>query len=261
MEYVSLEGLRLDGRRPRETRQMRCQMSVLPNADGSALFEAGNTKVLAAVYGPREAPIRSRSLHDRMLVQCEFSMASFSTGERRRRTKGDRKSVEIGLVIKQALETAMITELLPRSQVDVNIQVLQADGGVRAAAINAAVLAIADAGIPLRDTMAACAAGFLDNTPLLDLNYLEVRVFERGVGGGADESREGTTPVPFNAEQKKKTLMFALLPLPPALPLTPRHSDAQTNAFRGPRLLPSHVYAFSRPPPRRHLSAGGRRRP
>lgn len=206
MEYVSLEGLRLDGRRPRETRQMRCQMSVLPNADGSALFEAGNTKVLAAVYGPREAPIRSRSLHDRMLVQCEFSMASFSTGERRRRTKGDRKSVEIGLVIKQALETAMITELLPRSQVDVNIQVLQADGGVRAAAINAAVLAIADAGIPLRDTMAACAAGFLDNTPLLDLNYLEVRVFERGVGGGADESREGTTPVPFNAEQKKKHL-------------------------------------------------------
>ena len=175
MEYVSLEELRLDGRRPKETRQMRCQMSVLPNADGSAIFEAGNTKVLAAVYGPREAPMRSQSLHDRMVVQCEFSMASFSTGERRRRTKGDRKSVEIGLVIKQALETAMITELLPRSQVDVNIQVLQADGGVRAAAINAAVLAVADAGIPLRDTMAACAAGFLDNTPLLDLNYLEVR--------------------------------------------------------------------------------------
>ena len=245
MEYVSLEGLRLDGRRPKETRQMRCQMSVLPNADGSAMFEMGNTKVLAAVHGPRETPMRSQSLHDRMLVKCEFSMASFSTGERRRRTKGDRKSVEIGLVIKQALETAMITEvggggrrfthvppspplplsdpyrtiqypthhprahmphththtysthtragplhvaasasvddggprteLLPRSQVDVNIQVLQADGGVRAAAINAAVLAIADAGIPLRDTMAACAAGFLDNTPLLDLNYLEVR--------------------------------------------------------------------------------------
>jgi exosome complex component RRP41 len=116
MEYVSLEGLRLDGRRPKETRQIRCQMSVLPNADGSALFEAGNTKVLAAVYGPREAANRSQSLHDRALVQCEFSMASFATGERRRRTKGDRKSVEMGLVIKQALETAMITELLPRSQ-------------------------------------------------------------------------------------------------------------------------------------------------
>ena len=65
MEYVSLEGLRLDGRRPKETRRMRCEMSVLPNADGSAVFEAGNTKVLAAVYGPREAPMRSDALHDR----------------------------------------------------------------------------------------------------------------------------------------------------------------------------------------------------
>jgi hypothetical protein len=55
MEYVSLEGLRLDGRRPKEVRQTRCGLSVLPNADGSAMFEMGNTKVLAAVYGPREA--------------------------------------------------------------------------------------------------------------------------------------------------------------------------------------------------------------
>ena len=155
---------------------MRCEMSVLPNADGSAVFEAGNTKVLAAVYGPREAPMRSDALHDRALVRCEFSMASFSTGERRRRTKGDRKSVELSLVIKQALEAAVLTELMPRSQLDVNIQVLQADGGVRSAAINAAVLALADAGVPLRDTMAACSAGYLDGTPLLDAR-------EEGGGG------------------------------------------------------------------------------
>ena len=52
MEFVNLEGLRLDGRRPKETRRMRCAMTVLPAADGSATFEAGNTKVLAAAYGP-----------------------------------------------------------------------------------------------------------------------------------------------------------------------------------------------------------------
>lgn len=187
MEYVSLEGLRLDGRRPKETRRMRCEMSVLPNADGSAVFEAGNTKVLAAVYGPREAPMRSDALHDRALVRCEFSMASFSTGERRRRTKGDRKSVELSLVIKQALDAAVLTELMPRSQLDVNIQVLQADGGVRSAAINAAVLALADAGVPLRDTMAACSAGYLDGTPLLDINYAEE-------GGGGPEVHVAAQP-------------------------------------------------------------------
>ena len=43
-------------------------------------------------------------------------------------------------------------------------------------AINAAVLAIVDAGIPMKDTMAACSAGFLDDTALLDLNYMEVRI-------------------------------------------------------------------------------------
>ena len=49
MEYVSLEGLRLDGRRPKETRRMRCELTALPGSNGSAVFELGNTKVLAAV--------------------------------------------------------------------------------------------------------------------------------------------------------------------------------------------------------------------
>ena len=57
---------------------------------------------------------------------------------------------------------------------------VQADGGTRCACINAAMLALADAGIPLKDMVASCAAGFLDDTPLLDLNYLE------DSGGGPD---------------------------------------------------------------------------
>eukprot|EP00850_Spirogloea_muscicola_P012453 SM000080S22968 [mRNA] locus=s80:475771:477276:+ [translate_table: standard] len=94
-------------------------------------------------------------------VKCEYSMAVFSTGERRRRPKGDRRSTEISLI-------------------DIFVQVIQADGGTRCAALNAASLAIADAGIPMRDMVAACAAGYLDGTPLLDLNYLE------DAGGGPD---------------------------------------------------------------------------
>ena len=173
MEFVNLEGLRLDGRRPKETRRMRCAMTVLPAADGSATFEAGNTKVLAAAYGPREAPLRSEALHDRCVVKVEFSQAAFSSDQRRRRSKGDRRSLELGRVITRALETAAMTELMPRSQIDVNLVVLQSDGGIRAAAMNAAVLALADAGVPLRDTMSACSAGYLDGTPLLDINHLE----------------------------------------------------------------------------------------
>ena len=57
---------------------------------------------------------------------------------------------------------------------------LQADGGTRCACINAAMLAIAEAGIPVRDLMAACAAGYLDSTSILDMNYTE------DSGGGPD---------------------------------------------------------------------------
>jgi len=107
-------------------------------------------------------------------------MAAFSTGERRRRGKSDRRAMELSLVIRQTLEAAILTHLMPRSQIDIFVQVLQADGGTRAACINAASMALADAGIPMRDLVVSCAAGYLNSTPLLDLNYIE------DSGGGPD---------------------------------------------------------------------------
>ncbi|XP_010544787.1 PREDICTED: exosome complex component RRP41 homolog [Tarenaya hassleriana] len=172
MEYVNPEGLRLDGRRFNEMRQIRAEIRVISKADGSAVFEMGNTKVIAAVYGPREIQNKSQQIADHALVRCEYSMAHFSTGDRRRQ-KGDRRSTELSLVIRQTMETCILTHLMPRSQIDIFVQVLQADGGTRSACINAATLALADAGIPMRDIVASCCAGYLNSTPLLDLNYVE----------------------------------------------------------------------------------------
>ncbi|KAM1070379.1 hypothetical protein ACFX13_002226 [Malus domestica] len=180
MEYVSPEGLRLDGRRPMEMRQIRGEIGVVDKADGSAVFEMGNTKVIAAVYGPREVPNRSQQMNDRALVQCEYTMANFSTGDRMRKPKGDRRSTEISLVIRQTMEACIMTHLMPRTQIDIFVQVLQADGGTRSACINAATLALSDAGIPMRDLVTSCSAGYLNSTPLLDLNYVE------DSAGGAD---------------------------------------------------------------------------
>ncbi|KAF9617760.1 hypothetical protein IFM89_038522, partial [Coptis chinensis] len=173
MEFVSPEGLRLDGRRPMEMRQIRGEVGAVSKADGSAVFEMGNTKVIAAVYGPREVQNRSQQMSDKALVRCEYSMANFSTGDRMRKPKGDRRSIEISLVIRQTMEACIMTHLMPRSQIDIFVQVLQADGGTRSACINAATLALADAGIPMRDIVTSCSAGFLNSTPLLDLNYIE----------------------------------------------------------------------------------------
>jgi exosome complex component RRP41 len=100
-------------------------------------------------------------------------MATFSTGERKKSGRGDRRAAEIGLVLRQVLEAVIPVQLFPRSQIDMYVQVLQADGGTRCAALNAASLALANAGVPLRDLVAACAAGYLNQTPLLDLNYME----------------------------------------------------------------------------------------
>ncbi|KAJ0986222.1 hypothetical protein J5N97_004578 [Dioscorea zingiberensis] len=174
MEFVNpLTGFRLDGRRPNEMRHIRGEIGVVANADGSAMFEMGNTKVIAAVYGPREVQNKSQQLSNQALVQCEYSMANFSTGDRMRRPKGDRRSTEISLVIRQSLEASVLTHLMPRSQIDIFVQVLQADGGTRSACINAATMALADAGIPMCDLVTSCSAGYLCTTPLLDLNYVE----------------------------------------------------------------------------------------
>ncbi|GMP61229.1 hypothetical protein CsSME_00023771 [Camellia sinensis var. sinensis] len=173
MEFVSPEGFRLDGRRPMEMRQIRAEIGAVANADGSAVFEMGNTKVIAAVYGPREVQNRSQQINDQALVRCEYSMANFSTGDRMRKPKGDRRSTEISMVIRQTMEACIMTNLMPRSQIDIFVQVLQADGGTRSACINAATLALADAGIPMRDLVTSCSAGYLNSTPLLDLNYVE----------------------------------------------------------------------------------------
>ena len=74
----------------------------------------------------------------------------FSTGERKRRPRGDRKSLEMSQHLKQTFEATIKTELYPRSQIDIFVEVLQADGGNYCACVNAATLALIDAGIPLK---------------------------------------------------------------------------------------------------------------
>jgi exosome complex component RRP41 len=76
-------------------------------------------------------------------------------------------------VIRESLEPVVMTELFPRTMIDIFIEVLQADGGTRCVGLTAASLALADAGIPLRGLVAACAAGKVDGQIVLDLNDLE----------------------------------------------------------------------------------------
>ncbi|KAM6277796.1 LOW QUALITY PROTEIN: exosome complex component RRP41 [Spheniscus humboldti] len=172
-ELLSDEGYRADGRRPAELRKVRARMGVFAQADGSAYIEQGNTKALG-VYGPHETRgSRGKALPDRALVNCQYSLATFSTGERRRRPHGDRQAGELALLLKQTFEAAILTRLYPRSQIDIYVQILQADGGNYCACVNAATLAVMDAGIPMRDYVCASTAGLAEDTPLADLSSPE----------------------------------------------------------------------------------------
>ncbi|KAM4705639.1 exosome complex component RRP41 [Rhinophrynus dorsalis] len=174
LELLSDQGYRVDGRKAGELRKIQARMGVFAQADGSAYIEQGNTKALAVVYGPHEIRgSRSKMLHDRAVVNCQYSMATFSTGERKRRPHGDRKSSEMTLHLKQTFEAAILTQLYPRTQIDIYVQILQADGGNYCTCVNAATLAVIDAGIPMRDYVCACSAGFIEDTPLADLSYVE----------------------------------------------------------------------------------------
>lgn len=174
-KLIDKKGLRLDGRKLKELRSVKMEVGVLPNADGSAYIEHGKNKIFAAVYGPKELHPKHLSLPDRMVLRCRYRMAPFSVQERKSPAPS-RRDIELSKVIRGALEPSIFLEYYPRTGTDVFIEVLQADGGTRCASITAASLALAEAGIPLRDLVVACAAGKVDKTIVLDLMDKEDKV-------------------------------------------------------------------------------------
>ena len=174
-EFLSPEGLRVDGRRAGEARLLHCRLGALPDADGSAYLEQGNTKVLVSVCGPREASRRGKgsTQHDRATLSCEFVSMPYATGEHKPQTHGDRQAAEMSSAIRRVFEPVVQTQLYPRSQIDISICLLQSDGGVRSAAINATTLALVDAGVAMEDFVCACSAGAVHGALLLDLNGQE----------------------------------------------------------------------------------------
>jgi len=171
-KLIDENGIRTDGRKLDELRPVKMEVGILKNANGSAYFEQGKCKILAAVYGPHEAHPRHLALPDRAIIRCRYHMAPFSVTERKNPAPS-RREIELSKVIREALEPLVMCELFPRTMIDIFIEILTADGGTRCAGLTAASLALADAGIPLRGLVSACAAGKVDGKIVLDLNDKE----------------------------------------------------------------------------------------
>jgi len=166
------DGIRCDGRRLDELRNISIKVGVLKNADGSAYIEFGKNKILAGVFGPRDVHPKHMANQDSGILRCRYHMSPFSVTERKNPAPS-RREIEISKVIKEALQPSVILKDFPRTVIDVFIEVLQADGGSRCAALDAASVALADAGIPMRDLVSACAAGKVADRIVLDVNNEE----------------------------------------------------------------------------------------
>jgi exosome complex component RRP41 len=193
-KLIDENDIRIDGRKLNEMRPIKLEVGILGNADGSAYIEQGKNKILAAVYGPREIHPKHQALPDRAALRCRYHMAPFSVQERKSPAPS-RRELELSKVSRESLEPSIFTEYYPRTAIDLFIEVLQADGGTRCAGITVASLALADAGIPMRDLVSACAAGKVEGRLVLDLNDVE------------DKSEGADVPIAFMPNSNAITLL------------------------------------------------------
>lgn len=164
---------RLDGRKYDELRPMDAKAGVIPNADGSAVLKMGNTVAYAAVYGPRELFPKFLQNPKTGVLRCHYGMMPFSGSGERIRPGSSRRAQEISMVMNSALAPVVDLSAFPNTVVDVFVDLPQTDAGTRCAAISAAAIALADAGIPMKDMISAVAVGQVDGAVVADLTYNE----------------------------------------------------------------------------------------
>ncbi len=175
---------RPDKRKVDETRPIEAKVGIIKKADGSAMFKIGNTIAYAAVYGPRSLHPRFLQDPERGILRCNYNMLPFSGSGDRIRPGGSRRSKEIALVTKNALIPVLGLNDFPNAVIDLFVEFPQTDAGTRCAGICAASMALADAGIPMKEMVASVAVGLVNGKPVVDLSYEE-------------EATEGAVDVPI----------------------------------------------------------------
>ncbi|HIQ13203.1 MAG TPA: exosome complex exonuclease Rrp41 [Thermoprotei archaeon] len=185
---------RIDGRTPDQLRPYKIRAGILKNADGSAEIKLGKNWIVVGVYGPKEHFPKFEALQDRAILFCRYHMAPYSTTERKS-PKPSRREIELSKVIRSALEEAVILERFPEMSIDIYIEVLQAEGSTRVASITAASVALAEAGIPMKDMVVGCSAGKVNGKIVLDIGETE------------DKEGEADLPIAIMPNLKKVVLL------------------------------------------------------
>jgi ribonuclease PH len=232
-EATTTPVIRADGRTPDQLRPISITRGWSKQAEGSALIEFGNTRVLCTASLTEGVP-RWLKGEGRGWVTAEYAMLPRATN-----TRSDRESVkgkiggrthEISRLIGRSLRSIIDTKALGENTIVLDCDVLQADGGTRTAAITGAYVSLAEAirfarenkmiarnAQPLMDTIAAVSVGIIDGVPMLDLPYIEDVRAETDMnvvvtGSGKFVEVQGTAEgAPFDRDELNKLLDLALL--------------------------------------------------
>jgi exosome complex component RRP41 len=144
------------------------------------MFSFGNTIAIAAVYGPRLLHPQHKQDPSAGVLRVNYDLLSFSVSDRKK-PGPSRRSQEISKVTEWALSPVIDLSEFPNTVIDVQIYIIQADAGTRTAGINAASLALAHAGIPMKNLVCSVAVGKQDKELIVDLDK-EEEDFEEGEG-------------------------------------------------------------------------------
>ncbi|XP_072374727.1 N-lysine methyltransferase setd6 isoform X2 [Scyliorhinus torazame] len=163
---------RTDGRSAAEPRPVFARAGLVSQADGSVYAEYGRSKVLCAVYGPRESDRKEERRLSGATLGCEFRFAPFSCKMRAAWIQGTLEK-EYSSIMEQSLQPAICLHKYPRSQIEVYVMVLENDGSTLAAALTCASIALAEAGIEMFDVVVGCSLRQCGDVSLLDPSAAE----------------------------------------------------------------------------------------
>jgi len=222
---------RENGRGFNETRPIEAKAGVIKKADGSAYFRIGKTTAYAAVYGPRECHPKHMQDPKTGILRCNYNMMPFST-EDRVRPGPSRRSKEISMVTEKALLPVVNLTDYANAVVDVYIELTETDAGSRCAGICAASIALADAGITMKDMVAAVSCGVVDHQVAVDLDGPEEHLHDLDVADipiAMVPSTEEITLLQMDGKVSQEELLQAIENVKPALK---RIADIQRKALK-----------------------------
>uniref|UniRef100_A0A0N5A2J4 RNase_PH domain-containing protein n=1 Tax=Parastrongyloides trichosuri TaxID=131310 RepID=A0A0N5A2J4_PARTI len=165
-------GYRSDGRLPKEIRHISYETGIQMQAQGSVSWKQGLTELRCSVFGPGPCRNKTRMRRDEVYLNIVVNQLPFATRDRKRNenTKRDRQQQSISRYLETVFRKCVVTELYPKSQIDIYIDILLNDGSVLAACMNAAAVALASSSIPMRYVPTTITVGYCDSDYVLDLN-------------------------------------------------------------------------------------------